>query len=63
MIGRDEIEPTAARVTAELLRLGFGTDERVSIIIEPVEGIAPMGQKSRCALLSPGLPKVTSALV
>ena len=55
MIGRDEIEPTAARVTAELLRLGFGTDERVSIIIEPVEGIGPMGQKSRVCVIVAGL--------
>jgi hypothetical protein len=33
MIGKDYIETTAAQVTAELLRLGFGPGERVSISI------------------------------
>jgi hypothetical protein len=37
MIGKDCIETTAAQVTAELLRLCFRPDERVSIITEPVE--------------------------
>jgi hypothetical protein len=37
MIGKDYIETTAAQVTAELLRLGFVPDERVSIITVAVE--------------------------
>ena len=36
----DVIETTVAEVTAELLRQGVGADEPVSIIIEPVEGLA-----------------------
>jgi hypothetical protein len=61
MIGKDSIETTAAQVTAELLQLGFGPDERVTIIIEAVEGVATTRQKSQGALLSPGVPTVTAA--
>jgi hypothetical protein len=54
MTGKGYIETTAAQVTAELLRLGFGADERVWIIIEPVEGIATTRQKSHVCVVIAG---------
>ena len=54
MIGKDSIETTAAQVTAELLQLGFGPDERVTIIIEAVEGVATTRQKSQVCVVVAG---------
>jgi hypothetical protein len=51
----DIIETTAAEVTAELLRRGVGRDEPVSIIIEPVEGLALARRKSRVRVVAAGL--------
>ncbi len=44
MIGKGVFETSAAQATAELLRLGFGPDERVTIIIEAVERVT-LGQR------------------
>ena len=52
MIGKDCIETTAAQVTAELLRLCFRPDERVSIITEPVEASPGSSPNLRTAGLS-----------
>jgi len=51
----DIIETTVAEVTAELLRRGVGPDEPVSIIIEPVEGLALARRKSRVRVVAAGL--------
>jgi hypothetical protein len=52
MSGKDDLtETTAAQVTAELLRRGFGPDERVTIIIEAVEGVATTRQKSQVCVV------------
>ena len=51
----DVIETTVAEVTAELLRQGVGADEPVSIIIEPVEGLALARRKSRVRVVAAGL--------
>ncbi len=51
----DVIETTVAEVTAELLRRGVGPDEAVSIIIEPVEGLALARRKSRVRVVAAGL--------
>ena len=51
----DVIETTVAEVTAELLRQGIGADEPVSIIIEPVEGLALARRKSRVRVVAAGL--------
>lgn len=51
----DIIETIVAEVTAELLRQGVGPDEAVSIIIEPVEGLALARRKSRVRVVAAGL--------
>ncbi len=51
----DIIETTVADVTAELLRRGVGPDEPVSIMIEPVEGLALARRKSRVRVVAAGL--------
>jgi hypothetical protein len=51
----DIIETTVAEVTGELLRRGVGPDEPVSIIIEPVEGLALARRKSRVRVVAAGL--------
>ena len=51
----DVIETTVAEVTAELLRRGVGPDEAVSVIIEPVEGLALALRKSRVRVVAAGL--------
>jgi hypothetical protein len=60
MPGSDVIKTTVAAVTAELLRRGIGADEPVSIIIEPVEGLAFAWRKSRGVLSPPVLPMLIS---
>ena len=49
------IETTVAEVTAELLRRGVAPDEAVSIIIEPVEGLALARRTSRVRVVAAGL--------
>ena len=49
-------------MTAELLQLGFGPDERVTIIIEAVEGVATTRQKSQVCLVVAGRADGDSAL-
>jgi hypothetical protein len=51
----DVIDTTVAEVTAELLRRGVGPDEPVSIIIEPVEGLALARGRSRVRVVAAGL--------
>jgi hypothetical protein len=53
MIGKESFETTAAQVTA-LLQLGFGPDERVTMIIEAVEGVATTRQKSQVCVVVAG---------
>jgi antitoxin FitA len=49
MSGEDNniVETTVAQVTEELLRLGFGADQRVSIIIETIEDVGTARQELR----------------
>jgi hypothetical protein len=49
------IETIVAEVTAELLRRCVGLNERVSIIIRPVEGLPLARGKSRVRVVAAGL--------
>jgi hypothetical protein len=53
---RDEIiETTAGEVAAELARRGIGSDERVTITIEPTPEIVPGRRESRARVVAAGL--------
>jgi len=49
------IETTAGEVAAELARRGIGTDERVTITIDPDRDIIPGRRESRAQVVAAGL--------
>jgi hypothetical protein len=55
MSSSEVINTTVAEVTAALLRQGLGSDELVTIIIEPAEGFALARRESRVRVAAAGL--------
>jgi hypothetical protein len=51
----DVIEVTAGEVAAELARRGIGSDERVTVMIEPKQEIIPGRRDSRAKVVASGL--------
>jgi hypothetical protein len=51
----DVIEVTAGEVAAELARRGIGSDERVTVLIEPKQEIIPGRRDSRAKVVASGL--------
>ena len=52
---RETIEVTAGDVAAELKRRGIGSDEKVTLTIEPEQEIFPGRRASRARVVSAGL--------
>ena len=52
---RETIEVTAGEVAAELKRRGIGSDEKVTLIIEPENEIVPGRRASRARVVAAGL--------
>ena len=52
---RETIEVTAGEVAAELKRRGIGSDEKVTLIIEPANEIVPGRRASRARVVAAGL--------
>jgi hypothetical protein len=52
---RETIEVTAGEVAAELKRRGIGSDEKVTITIEPEQEIIPGRRASRARVVAAGL--------
>ena len=52
---RETIEVTAGEVAAELKRRGIGSDERVTLTIEPDAEIFPGRRASRARVVAAGL--------
>ena len=52
---RETIEVTAGEVAAELKRRGIGSDEKVTLTIEPEREIIPGRRASRARVVAAGL--------
>ena len=52
---RETIEVTAGEVAAELKRRGIGSDEKVTLTIEPEQAIIPGRRASRARVVAAGL--------
>ena len=52
---REAIEVAAGDIAAELKRRGIGSDERVTLIIEPAREIIPGRRASRARVVAAGL--------
>ena len=52
---RETIEVTAGEVEAELKRRGIGSDEKVTLTIEPADEIVPGRRASRARVVVAGL--------
>jgi hypothetical protein len=52
---RQIIEITAGEIAAELKRRGIGSDERVTLTIEPDQEIIPGRRESRARVVAAGL--------
>jgi hypothetical protein len=52
---RQVIEITAGEIAGELKRRGIGSDERVTLTIEPVQEIIPGRRESRARVVAAGL--------
>jgi hypothetical protein len=51
----DVIEVTAGEIAAELARRGIGSDERVTLTIEPEREVIPGRRESRARVVAAGL--------
>ena len=52
---RQTIETTAGEVAGELLRRGIGSDEQVTLTIEPKQELIPGRRESRARIVAAGL--------
>jgi hypothetical protein len=52
---RQVIEITAGEIAAELKRRGIGSDERVTLTIEPEQELIPGRRQSRAQVVAAGL--------
>lgn len=53
--GSQVIEITAGEIAAELKRRGIGSDERVTLTIEPEQELIPGRRESRARVVAAGL--------